>query len=352
MNKQASYNVIETVQLSKVAQFDSPAGKSPEDSDELAKVYHKWLKDKNTFQPVGDVTTEGELKRSAYKIRLTMQGLFFDRIKPKTAELYKFKSGPMEEVLSEIDRFWTLKDDYKKLGLLYTRGLLMYGPPGSGKTSIINQVVDMITAKGDVVFYGTSDLHALKEGIKAFRAVESDRKLVVILEDADEFVKYDEQPLLHLLDGQDATDGTLFLGSTNYIDRFPQRLLRSGRFDKKVYVPQPPYEGRLAFLKNKLKKNDVETDKEIERLANESDGFSFGDLAELVTAVYALKEDVEDVLKRLKGGVDKTGESPEDSTSAARFFYPLGKGTSVHKTKGSLASGLDIDSLKAAIEKK
>lgn len=341
MIKQA-YTVQDTVQLSKVAYsapiaYDSGGEKS---DDDLAKVYYKWLKDKNTFSPVGDVTTEEELKRSAYKVRLTMQGLFFDRIKPKTAELYKFKSGPMEEVLNEIDRFWSLEADYKKLGLLYTRGILMYGPPGSGKTSIISQVVDMITSKGDVVFYGTQDLHALKEGIKAFKAVEPKRKLVVILEDADEFVKYDEQPLLHLLDGQDAQDGTLYLGSTNYIDRFPQRLLRSGRFDKKVYVGQPPYEGRLAFLKNKLVATKVETEKEVERLANETDGLSFGDLAELVTAVYALKEDVEDVLARLKGGPDKTGENPKDSTSEARWHANLGKGIAV-KAQGQI----DLDAL-------
>lgn len=335
--------------LSKVAQWAKAVDPQSSDADELAKVYFKWLKDKNSFQPVGDVTTEDELKRSAYKIRVTMQGMFFDRIKPKTAELYKFKSGPMEEVLSEIDRFWSLKDDYKKLGLLYTRGILMYGPPGSGKTSIINQVVDMITAKGDVVFYGTQDLAALKAGIQAFRGVEKDRKLVIVLEDADEFVKYDEQPLLHLLDGQDATDGTLFLGSTNYIDRFPQRLLRSGRFDKKVYVPQPPYEGRLAYLKNKLLPKKVETAKEIERLANETDGMSFGDMAELVTAVYALKEPVEDVLKRLKEGTDKTGDAPADSTSASRFYFPLGKGVSVAKASG-VGSGLDLDSLAKVVK--
>lgn len=346
-----THEIIETVGLSKVAQYAAPSSIGGDKSDDLAKVYYKWLKDKNSYQAVGDVTTEDDLKRSAYKIRMTMQGLFFDRIKPKTAELYKFKSGPMDEIISEIDRFWGLKEDYKKLGLLYTRGLLMYGPPGGGKTSIINQVVDLITAKGDVVFYATQDLQALKEGIKAFRAVESDRKLVIVLEDADEFVKYDEQPLLHLLDGQDATDGTLFLGSTNYIDRFPARLLRSGRFDKKVHVPNPPYEGRLTYLKNKLKKNDIESDKEIERLANETDGFSFGDLAELVTAVYALKEPVEDVLKRLSSGIDKTGESPEDSTSASRFFFPLqGKGLSVSKSQG-LANSLDLQSLERSLKK-
>lgn len=220
----------------------------------------------------------------------------------------------------------------------------MYGPPGSGKTSILNQVVDMITSKGDVVLYGSAELHTLKSGIQAFRNVEPDRKLVVVLEDADEYVRYDEQAILHLLDGQDATDGIMYLASTNYIDRFPQRLLRSGRFDKKVYVPQPPYEGRLAYFKNKLKKNKMASDSEIEELANETDGMSFGDLLEIVTAVYALKEKKEDVLKRLKDGAEKV-ETPEDATSASRFYGPL------LSAKAVKADGIDLDAVKKAMEK-
>ena len=102
----------------------------------LSRIFTKWLKDRNIFSPVGDVKVEKELSRSAFRICAEpMTGkIFFERIKPKTAELYKFKSGPMDEVLTEIDKFWDLRDDYKKLGLLYSRGLLLYGPPGSGKS--------------------------------------------------------------------------------------------------------------------------------------------------------------------------------------------------------------------------
>lgn len=315
------------------------------EDDALVQIYKNWLKDGNSFSPVGDVSIEGKLKKSAYKVRLTMQGLFFDRIKPKTAELYKFKSGPMEEILSEIDRFWGLEADYQKLGLLYCRGMLMYGPPGSGKTSIINQVVDMITARGDVVFYA-DNLNALKEGLKAFRSVEPERKLVVILEDADEHLRYDEQAFLHLLDGQDSTDGVVYLASTNYIDRFPTRALRSGRFDKKIEVPQPPREGRLAYLKNKLKPAEMETDAEIERLADETDGMSFGDLLELVTAVYALKEPTDDVLARLKEGIEKPkGESEEKESSVIRFLLP-------QSATVRAGCNLDLNMVKEAIKKK
>ena len=301
-------DIIAAQILVKSAQYVAPKAK---DSDEpLIRMYTKWLKDGNSFTPVGDVSVEGDLQRSAYRIRLTMQGLFFDRMKPKTAELYKFKSGPMEEVLSEIDKFWDLKEDYEKLGLLYSRGILMYGPPGSGKTSVVNQVAEMIVSRGDVVFY-SNDIHALVTGLKAFRSVEPERRVVIILEDADEHIRHDEQAFLHLLDGQDSIDHVMYVATTNYIDNFPARLLRSGRFDKKIEVPQPPREGRLIYFQNKLKPHEMATDSEIEKLADDTENFSFGDLLEVVTAVYALKEPLDDVMKRLKDGVEKPKEEQE-----------------------------------------
>jgi len=120
-----------------------------------------------------------------------------------------------------------------------------------------------------------------------------------------------------------------------------------------VYVGQPTHEGRLTYLKNKLKPGKMETDKEIERLANETDGFSFGDLLELVTAVYALKENVDDVIIRLKGGIS-IGEVPLDATSASRFYAVpnsvLASSSSV-KSESSLGSHLDMFELKKALSR-
>jgi hypothetical protein len=185
---------------------------------------------------------------------------------------------------------------------LHNRGIMLYGPPGNGKTSLMNQVADLITGRGDVVFYAKS-ISALIEGLGAFREVEPDRKTVVVLEDADEYVGWQEREFLQLLDGEKSIDGVLYLGSTNYINAFPPRLLRPGRFDKRIYVGPPPYEGRLAYLSAKLAK--MEKTAEIERLAKNTDGLSFGDLRELVTAVYALKENPDAVINRLKTSANR-----------------------------------------------
>jgi len=277
----------------------------------LAKVFHRWLKDKNMYTPIGDANTKDIMQNCAYKVCSSMNGIYFEKIIPKTAELYKFDSGPMKEVLSEIDKFWSLRQDYCNLGFVYSRGILLHGDPGSGKTSILNQVTELITGKGDIVIYA-SDTRTLKEGLKAVRDIEKERKIVVILEDMDELLRYGETELLHLLDGQDKVDGVVYLGTTNYIQNFPPRLLRSGRFDKKIHVPQPPAEGRRVYFANKLLSKGYADAAEIEDLVVKTEGMSFGDLAELITAVYILKEPLNDAVSRLGKNTYKEKEESEN----------------------------------------
>lgn len=264
----------------------------------LTKAYAQYLVDRDGYEPAGD--SSPALGKNIYRIVLTPWGVRFCTMQFQTDELCKFDNSVMHDVLSEIDKFWDLKPDYDKLGLMHTRGLLLYGPPGTGKTSVMHQVAEMVVGRGDVVFYARS-IGALADGLTAFREIEPDRKVVVVLEDADEYIGYNERQFLQILDGEQSIPGVCYLASTNYVERFPARLLRPGRFDKKIYIGPPPYEGRLAYLKAKLAGIEADAAK-IEWLATETDGLSFGHMRELVTAVYALKEKPEDVLVRLRDG--------------------------------------------------
>lgn len=286
--------------------------KTPATREPLERTYSQYYRHGDTLEPTGDIKLQESLGNDAYRIIQTWTGVGFVRMQAQTDELYTFDNSVMTETLAEIDKFWDLKADYDKLGLMHNRGMLLYGPPGTGKTSVLHQVSDMIVGRGDVVFYAKS-VGTLADGLRAFREVEPDRKVVVMLEDADEYIGYEERHFLQLLDGEESVAGVLYLATTNYLERFPQRLLRPGRFDKKVLVDPPPYEGRYTYLLNKLK--DVEKDEEIKRLARETDGLSFGHLRELVTAVYALKEPVAQVLQRLRGA-GRAGKRAFENTVA------------------------------------
>ncbi len=262
----------------------------------LAKTYVQYMRQGNVYLPFGKGTFHEKLLRQAYRLKRGMNGIEFHRAKAKTDELYRFENSVMESVIKEIDRFWDLKEDYAQFGVMHNRGILLEGPPGTGKSSVIQQIVEMMVQRGDVVFF-SDRVSLVKEALKAFKEVEEDRAVVVVLEDADEHIKYEQNEFLQLLDGDQAVEGVLYLATTNYVENFPPRLRRPGRFDKIVHVGPPPFEGRFVYLKNKIGK--VENDKEITRLANLTKGLSFGHLRELVTAAYALKEPKDEVLARI-----------------------------------------------------
>lgn len=276
-------------------------------SDELQRNLVQYVKSGNTYKPIGNATLVDALGPCAFNIESTMEGIVFERVKPKTDEMLVFEDSYMNKVVLEIDKFWERKEHYNRLGLMHSRGILMHGPPGSGKSIALQQVVEMMSNRGDVVFFAKST-HAVCEGLKAFREVEPARRVVICFEEADELVRYDERGLLQLMDGDAKTDNVLFLATTNYLDRLPPRILRPGRFDKKIYIGPPSMESRLKYLSHKLK--GLAEDADIQRMAEQSDGFGFGHLRELIAGVYAMGEPINDVIQRLKAPITESRKRP------------------------------------------
>lgn len=275
-------------------------GLKSKNEEELKKHYIQFLQSGNSLKPIGDVTLRPALQAFAYRIESSMEGPVYTKFAPKTDELYLFESSPMRKVLDEIDRFWGLKENFNQLGFLHNRGILVEGPPGCGKSSMFQQVSEMMVNRGDIIFF-TTEVGTLREGLKNYREVEPERKVVVVFEDLDEIVGYSERSMLQLLDGDAQIQNILYLGSTNYLDRIPPRLRRPGRFDKVIHLGPPALEARKVYLTKKLEA--VEKPEQIQWLAEQTNGMSFGHLRELIVGAYALKEPVREVLQRLKSSV-------------------------------------------------
>ena len=300
------------VQECQAARKPLQEGKAAMD-EPLEKSYIQYIKQGNTFSPAGKVVLADKLDNCPYEIQLTMAGPVFERVKPTMDEVLTFENSPMNKVVREIDYFWSRKEAYDKLGLMHNRGILMYGPPGTGKSIGLQQVVECMAKRGDVVFFVKSP-EAIIEGMKVFRQIEPDRKVVVSFEEADEMCRYNERAMLRLMDGDAKVSGVLFLATTNYIDRLPERMLRPGRFDKKLYVGMPKYEHRLQYLTHKLK--DIAEAGEIADMAKRSEGLGFGHLRELIAGVYAIGDSLDEVLQRLKSN-PHIGEGDPQSVSFA-----------------------------------
>ena len=307
-----SNKIIEEMETFNASSALAPCPESPKSTvPKIERTLIQYIKQGNAFIPAGEVVLAPVLEACRYKIGSVNMQIAFIKSGSITDDLYIFENSKLNDVILEVKKFWTLKDNFNRLGYLHNRGILLYGPPGSGKSSVIQQVADNMVEQGDIVIF-VENLSGVIAGLQALRQVEPERRVVVVFEDVDQYVGYQERDLLQLLDGEGSVDNVLYVGTTNYIDKLPARLLRPGRFDKHVFVDMPPIEGRLLYLNKKL--GNVAEQSKIQEIAKKTEGFSFGALRELIIGHFCFEEALDSVLKRLKD--TKYSELPERGVKA------------------------------------
>ena len=204
-----------------------------------------------------------------------------------------------KEEVEEIVEFLRDPRKYRRLGGQIPRGALLIGPPGTGKTLLARA----IAGEADVPFFtiSGSDFVEMFVGVGASRVrdmMEQGKKnapCIIFIDEIDAVGRSRgagvgggnderEQTLNQLLvemDGFDTNEGVIIIAATNRPDVLDPALLRPGRFDRQVVVPNPDIVGREAILKVHIKKITIGPDVKLRTIARGTPGFSGADLANL-----------------------------------------------------------------------
>jgi hypothetical protein len=242
--------------------------------------------------------TANELRSGIYVALTDMQGEPYLHAREfKTDALVTLPDDPTTEVLEHIDDFWTRESKFIEFGFVFKRGILLYGPPGSGKSSTVFQLSNKIIEDDGIVLICDYPPDTIK-CIQMIRKLEPNRVILVVMEDIDDMVAhYGDRSLTRLLDGGDNVNRVIFLATTNYAHRLPPRLLnRPSRFDIVKFIGMPTEEARRAYIKFVITNLLVN----VEDMVNATVGFSIAQIKEVIILTQVFDIELSEAVDRVE----------------------------------------------------
>jgi len=237
-----------------------------------------------------------------------------------------------EEEVEEVIEFLKSPAKFRKLGAKIPRGILLYGPPGSGKTLLARA----IAGEAGVPFFSISgsDFVEMFVGVGAsrvrdlFKQAKASSPCIIFMDEIDAVGRHRgaglggghderEQTLNQLLvemDGFDQNTEIILIAATNRPDILDPALLRPGRFDRRIVIDRPDIIGREEILKVHARGKPLGGDVDIKVLARRTPGFVGSDLANLVNEAALLasrrnKKDIE--MEEFEAAIDRVIAGPE-----------------------------------------
>ena len=251
----------------------------------------------DVFTAIG--ATVSHLPPAIYTLSSSDGVIFFNNTKVLTDNLIELDDSAALRITAGIEKFWESKAKFDRFGILFKRGLLMWGPAGSGKTATVNMLMNDLVKRGGMVVIVQSPSIAIA-GLHELRRIEPNRPIIVVLEDIEEMIgNHGEHGLLSLLDGEHQVSNVVVLATTNYPERLGERIInRPSRFDEVILVDMPSAKARHRYLKHVLK--DTVPEEELQRWVAATDKMSIAHLRELIVATQCLDRPYAEVVDRLK----------------------------------------------------
>ncbi len=273
--------------------------------------------------------------------------------KDEVKTTFKDVAGMKEakEELKEIVDFLKNPKKYQKAGAKVPKGVLLYGPPGAGKTLLARAVA----GEANVPFFSASGAEFMEMlvGLGAakvrdlFKKAKASAPAIIFIDEIDAIGKKrglgvtgghqeQEQTLNQILtemDGFDKDTNVIVIAATNRPDILDPALLRPGRFDRKVFVGKPTLEERLEILKLHAKDKKLTKDVDLEGLARRTAWFVGADLENILNeaALKAAKDgrdtitnaDLEYALEKVVMGPEKKIRSMKEKERQTIAYHEL-----------------------------
>lgn len=264
--------------------------------------------------------------------------LFLDN-RPKVTFADVAGADEAKQELKEVVDFLKYPQKYRQLGARIPRGILLVGPPGTGKTLLARAVA----GEANVPFFSISGSEFVEMfvGVGAARVRDlftQAKKLspsIIFIDELDAVGRHRgaglggghderEQTLNQLLvemDGFDENTNVIVLAATNRPDILDPALLRPGRFDRRVIVDRPDFEGRKKILEVHLRGKPIGKDVNIDIIAKSTPGFVGADLANLVNeaAILAARKNKKEInMEEFEEAIEKVIAGPEKKNRILR----------------------------------
>ena len=257
-----------------------------------------------------------------------------------------------KEELEEIVDFLKDPGKFQRLGGKIPKGALLIGPPGTGKTLLARA----IAGEAGVPFFtiSGSDFVEMFVGVGAsrvrdmFEQAKKNAPCIIFIDEIDAVGRHRgaglgggnderEQTLNQLLvemDGFEANEGIILVAATNRPDVLDPALLRPGRFDRQVVVPNPDLNGREKILRVHMRNVPLSPDVNVKTIARGTPGFSGADLANLVNEAalmaarknrrMVVQRDFEDAKDKVMMGAERKSMAMSDDEKKLTAYHEGG----------------------------